>query len=44
VGATDARGRRRTMTNRSIEGTFGDGSAVLTVRTFSGDVVITKGR
>jgi len=44
VGATDASGRRRTMTNRSIQGTFGDGSAVLTVRTFSGDVVITKGR
>ena len=44
VGGTDANGRRRVMTNRSMNATFGDGSAVITVRTFSGDVVISKGR
>jgi DUF4097 and DUF4098 domain-containing protein YvlB len=35
-------GRRRGPGNRSIRGTFGDGSAALTIRTFSGDIVISK--
>jgi Putative adhesin len=35
-------GRRRGVNNRSIRATFGDGSATLTVRTFSGDIVIAK--
>jgi len=35
-------GRRRGMGNRTIHATYGDGSAALTVRTFSGDIVLTK--
>lgn len=35
-------GRRRGMSNRNMHATFGDGSAVLMLRTFSGDIVITK--
>jgi DUF4097 and DUF4098 domain-containing protein YvlB len=35
-------GRRRGATNRSMRATFGDGSATLTLRTFSGDIIITK--
>jgi DUF4097 and DUF4098 domain-containing protein YvlB len=34
--------RRRGPMNRSIRGTFGDASAILSVRSFSGNVVITK--
>jgi hypothetical protein len=34
--------RRRGVNNRSIRATFGDGSATLTLRTFSGDIVIVK--
>jgi len=34
--------RRRGASNRSIRATFGDGSAALAVRTFSGDIVIAK--
>jgi DUF4097 and DUF4098 domain-containing protein YvlB len=34
--------RRRFGPGRSIRGTFGDGSAILSVRTFSGDIVIEK--
>jgi len=34
--------RRRFGPGRSIRGTFGDGSATLMVRTFSGDIVIEK--
>jgi len=34
--------RNRGFSNRSIRATFGDGSAILTVRTFSGDIVISK--
>jgi DUF4097 and DUF4098 domain-containing protein YvlB len=34
--------RRRDARNRSIRATFGDGSAALTLRTFSGDIVIAK--
>jgi hypothetical protein len=30
------------MSSRSIRGTFGDASAILSVRSFSGTVVITK--
>jgi DUF4097 and DUF4098 domain-containing protein YvlB len=33
---------RRGMSNRAIRGTFGDASAVLSIRSFSGSVVITK--
>jgi len=35
-------GRRRTGINRSIRATFGDGSATITIRTFSGDIVVAK--
>jgi DUF4097 and DUF4098 domain-containing protein YvlB len=44
VGGDADRGevRRRGISNRSIRGTYGDGSAVLTLRTFSGDIVISK--
>ena len=34
--------RRRGPDNRSITATFGDGSAALTIRTFSGSIVITR--
>jgi DUF4097 and DUF4098 domain-containing protein YvlB len=34
--------QRGTMSSRSIRGTFGDASAILSVRSFSGTVVITK--
>ncbi len=43
-GETDRAGRRRGLSNRSIRAAFGDGSALLTIRTFSGDIVISKGR
>jgi len=35
-------GRRRGINNRSMRATFGDGSATLSVRTFSGDIVIAR--
>ena len=35
-------GRQRGVSNRSIRATFGDGSATLTLRSFSGDIVISK--
>jgi DUF4097 and DUF4098 domain-containing protein YvlB len=38
----DNAGRRRGPGNRSIRATFGDGSAALSIRTFSGDIVISK--
>ena len=41
-GDRDSNVRRRGVNNRSIRGTFGDGSAMLTLRTFSGDIVIAK--
>jgi DUF4097 and DUF4098 domain-containing protein YvlB len=48
-GSTDVtaaggrRGRRDSfMTSRAIRATYGDGSATVTVRTFSGDIVITR--
>jgi DUF4097 and DUF4098 domain-containing protein YvlB len=34
--------RRRGVSSRSIRATFGDGSAALTIRTFSGNIVIAK--
>jgi DUF4097 and DUF4098 domain-containing protein YvlB len=36
------RGRRVGISNHSMRATYGDGSATLTVRTFSGDIVINK--
>jgi Putative adhesin len=41
-GANAANGRRRGVSSRSMHATFGNGSAVLTLRTFSGSIVITK--
>lgn len=41
TGGDDPRGRRG-MNNRAIRGTFGDASAILAIRSFSGTVVITK--
>lgn len=41
-GNADANGRRRGPMNRSMRATFGDGSATLTLRTFSGDIIIGK--
>jgi DUF4097 and DUF4098 domain-containing protein YvlB len=38
---TDDRGRRRGI-GRAVHGVNGDGSATLTLRTFSGDIVISK--
>jgi DUF4097 and DUF4098 domain-containing protein YvlB len=35
-------GRRGNMGNRTMRGTFGDGSATVTLRTFSGNIVIAK--
>jgi len=35
-------GRYGVMGNRSMRATYGDGSATVTVRTFSGDIVISK--
>jgi len=37
-----SRGRRDSMNNHAMRATFGDGSATLVVRTFSGDIIITK--
>lgn len=40
---SDRNGRRRVVvSNRSMRATYGDGSATLTIRTFSGDIVIAK--
>jgi len=41
-GSSGRRGRYDVMSNRSIRATYGDGSATVTVRTFSGDIVIAK--
>jgi hypothetical protein len=41
-GDDRGRGRRDGNNNHSMRATFGDGSAILTIRTFSGDIVITK--
>jgi len=37
-----SRGRRDSMNSHAMRATFGDGSATLVVRTFSGDIVITR--
>ena len=34
--------RRHGMHGHRVQGTFGDGSAVITVRTFSGDITVRK--
>jgi hypothetical protein len=36
--------RGRVLNNPSMRATFGDGSATLTIRTFSGDIVIARGK
>ena len=36
------RGRRDSANNRSMRATFGDGSATIAVRTFSGDIIIAR--
>jgi DUF4097 and DUF4098 domain-containing protein YvlB len=42
-GDPDARGDRHgRMSNRTMRATYGDGSATLNVRSFSGDIVISK--
>jgi DUF4097 and DUF4098 domain-containing protein YvlB len=41
AGAGSPQGRR-SFSNRSMRATYGDGSATLTVRTFSGDIIISK--
>jgi hypothetical protein len=38
------RRRGRVLNNHSMRATFGDASATLTIRTFSGDLVIAKGK
>jgi DUF4097 and DUF4098 domain-containing protein YvlB len=40
----DRGGRRRGLSNHSLHATFGDGSSVLTVRTFSGSITVSKAR
>jgi len=43
IGGTSARNdRRRFGPGRSVHAVFGDGGATLTIRTFSGDIVIAK--
>ena len=37
-----SRGRRDSANSHAMRATFGDGSATLVVRTFSGDIIITK--
>lgn len=45
LGPTSARNdRRRPGPSHATRAVFGDGSAVLTLRTFSGDIVITNGK
>ena len=36
------RGRRDAVNSHSMRATYGDGSATLVVRTFSGDIIIAK--
>jgi DUF4097 and DUF4098 domain-containing protein YvlB len=36
------RGRGRELDNRSMQATYGDGSALVLIRTFSGDIVLTE--
>jgi len=39
---TGPRGRRDSLSSHAMRATFGDGSATLVVRTFSGDIIIAK--
>lgn len=41
-GDAGPRGRRDSANNHSMRATFGDGSATLVVRTFSGEIIIAK--
>lgn len=41
-GTDDQDGGRRGRSNRSIRGSFGDASAIVHLKSFSGDIVITK--
>jgi DUF4097 and DUF4098 domain-containing protein YvlB len=38
----DRRGRREGANNRTMRATYGDGSATISVRSFSGDIIINK--
>jgi DUF4097 and DUF4098 domain-containing protein YvlB len=38
----DRRGRRDSMSNRSMRATFGDGSATISAHSFSGDITLSK--
>ena len=38
----NSRGRRDSINSHSMRATFGDGSATLSIRTFSGDIIIAK--
>lgn len=42
TGGRDDRDRRRGASNRAIRGSYGDASAILSIRSHSGSVVITK--
>jgi DUF4097 and DUF4098 domain-containing protein YvlB len=42
AGNDDDRERRGRRMNRSIRGSYGDASAIVTLQSFSGDIVITK--
>jgi DUF4097 and DUF4098 domain-containing protein YvlB len=41
-GTDDQGGGRRNRVNRSIRGSYGDASAIVNLKSFSGDIVITK--
>jgi DUF4097 and DUF4098 domain-containing protein YvlB len=38
----DDRGRRRGRMQQSIRGSFGDASAIVNLKSFSGDIIVTK--
>jgi hypothetical protein len=42
AGRTDSSGTRRTTSNRAIRGSFADAGAILSLRSFSGDIIIAK--
>lgn len=42
VGSSDAPGGRRGGSNRAVRGAFGDAGAILSLRSFSGNVVIVR--
>jgi DUF4097 and DUF4098 domain-containing protein YvlB len=41
-GDGDGRGQQRILNRRSMVATYGDGSAVLTIKTFSGNIIIVR--